>query len=179
MASKLLLIGTALSLCLAASNLASQESGPALKAGDRIRVYRVAELADHHITGRFVACNTAYLSLVSDSGRIPMNIPYAEITRLERSTGKHGHTLLGLGIGTAAGLGVGLAGAASSESSLIHFGPSEVVFVTIGFGAAGALIGHLMQSESWVEVPLARFDIPPAAPTDTAPPAIAPIAAGP
>jgi len=180
MTRKLLLFGTVLGLCLGGSDLASQESGPALKLGDRIRVYRVAEPPDHHVTGRFVVCNATYLSLVSDSDHISITIPYAEITRLERSTGKHGHTLLGLGIGTAAGLGVGLGGAASSENSLIHFGTSEVVFVTIGFGAAGALIGHLIQSESWIDVPLARFEPPAAAPAppDSTAPITAPIAAG-
>jgi hypothetical protein len=177
MTRKLLLFGTVLGLWLPGSDLASQESRPALKPGDRIRVYRVAE-PDHHVTGRFVACNAAYLALVSDGAQAPINIPFVEITKLERSTGKHGHSLLGLGIGTAAGLGVGLAGAASSENSLIHFEASEVVFVTAGFGAAGALIGSLIHSESWVEVPLARFDLPPTAPTDSTTPTIAPIAAG-
>jgi len=178
MTRKLLFFWTVLGLCLGGSNLASQESGPALKPGDRIRVSRVAE-PERHVTGRFVACNTEYLAMVSDSGKTPINISYVEITRLERSSGKHGHSLLGLGIGTAAGLGVGLAGAASSENSLIHFGAGEVVFVTAGLGAAGALIGSLIQGESWVDVPLARFTLPPAAPTDTTTPSITPIAAGP
>ena len=174
MARKLLLIGAAVGFCIGAADLASQEPGSAMKPGDRIRVHRVAERDE--VTGSFVGCDATDIQLVKDSAHIPISIPLAEVSKLERSTGKHGHTLAGLGVGAGIGLGLGLA--AKGSSDWVDITTGEVVLGTAVFAAAGALVGTLVQNESWVEVPLAALELPPATPADTTAPIVAPIAAG-
>jgi len=176
MARRLLLIGTAVWFCLGA-DLASQEPASGMKTGDRVRVHRVAE-ADK-MTGTFTGRDGTNLQLISDSAQTPISIPMAEISKLERSTGRHGHTLAGLGVGAGIGLGLGLAAAASSDpNSFVEIGASEVAVGTVLFAGVGALVGTLVRSESWVEVPLASLEPPPFAP-DTTAPIIAPIAVEP
>jgi hypothetical protein len=176
MTRKLLLIGAAVGFCLGAADLAAQEPGSALKPGDHIRVHRVAE--GDVVTGKFVGRNATELQLVSDSAQTSISIPLAEVTKVERSTGKHGHTLVGLGVGAGVGLGLGLAGAASTgPNDFVEIGTGEVAVFTAVFGAAGALLGTVIRSDTWVEVPVATIELPPAAPGDTTTPIGAPIAA--
>ena len=178
MTRKLVLIAAAVGFCIAAIDLAAQESASAIKPGDRIRVHRVAE--KDRVTGRFVGRDATDLQLVSDSAKTPISIPLAEVSKLERSTGKHGHTLAGLGIGAGIGLGVGVGAAASQgPNDFVQIGTGGVVLVAAMFGAVGALLGTVSRSDSWVEVPLASLELPPAAPADSTAAIIAPIAAGP
>jgi hypothetical protein len=175
MTRKLRLIGTAVGLCLGAVDLAAQQPGSAITPGDRIRVYRVAE-PDGRVTGTFVGRDTTDLQVVSDVAKTQISIPLVEVTKLERSTGTHGHTLAGLGVGAGIGLGLGLV-AAGGNNDWVEIGAGEVVLGTAVFAAAGALVGTIVRNETWVEVPLASIEPPPTAAPDTTAPIVAPIAA--
>jgi len=178
MRSRLRFCVAVLALCIGPGRLMSQAQEAGVKPGDRIRVYRVAD-PEARVTGTFVARDASDLQLLSDNAKAPISIPLAEVSKLERSTGKHGHTLVGLGIGAGAGLGLGLAGAASTEpNDIVGIDAGGVALITGVLGAAGALIGTIVRSESWVEVPLASLELPPAPPADSTAPIVAPIAAG-
>ncbi len=162
MTRRLVFYGVVLGLCLGPGVLWAQEPGQVIKPGDRIRVYRVAE-PGVAVTGNFVARDETDLQVTTDSAGPPLRIPLAEVSRLERSSGHHGHTLLGLGIGVGVGLGLGVPAAASSQGDFVEIGAGDVAVFTAVLGGAGALIGTLIRTESWVEVPLAALE--PAAPT--------------
>jgi hypothetical protein len=162
--------GAVLGFCLGPGGLAAQEAQQVIRPGDRIRVYRVAE-PERGVSGTFVARDETDLQLTDDSAGLAIRIPLVEVSRLERSSGRHGHTLLGLGIGAGVGLGVGLAGAATTGSPGAYYdvGAGDVVLITAVFGGAGALVGTVIRSDSWTEVPLATLEPAPVAPDTTGP----------
>jgi len=173
MTGRLVLYGVVLGLLLGPGVLWAQEPGQAIRPGDRIRVYRVAE-SGGPMTGKFVARDETALQVATDSAGPPVRIPLAEVSRLERSSGHHSHTLLGLGIGVGVGLGLGVPAAASSQGDFVEIGAGEVAVFTAVLGGAGALIGTLIRTENWTEVPLAALE-----PTSPASDGTLPIAAEP
>jgi hypothetical protein len=170
MTRRLVLYGAVLGLCLGPGVLWAQGPGQVIKPGDRIRVYRVAEPGGA-VTGKFVARDETALQVATDSAGPPLRIPLAEVSRLERSSGKHGHTLLGLGVGGVVGLGLGVAGAATTggANDLVQVGTGEVALVTAVFAGAGALLGTVIRSDSWTEVPLSALEPTPLVPDSTGP----------
>jgi len=172
---RLAICGTLVGLWLGPGILPAQEAGSELRPGDRIRVYRVTE-PTRAMTGKFVTRDGADLQMVSDSAGAAIRIPFAEVRRLERLAGTHGHTLVGLGIGAGIGLSLGVAGAAGEkQSDFFYVSPGAVVAGSLLFGgAAGALVGTLVRSDEWAEVPLATVPsapqpVPPVAPDSTGP----------
>ena len=112
---------------------------------------------------------------LSGSGFAPQTIPLSDLAKLEISRGKKGHWLAGTLIGAGLGIGVGLVAASGNEaepsdpSNLFEPFAAElgettedagiVLLSTLAGAGLGALVGALIKTEKWEEVP-----IPTAAP---------------
>jgi hypothetical protein len=106
------------------------------------------------------------------SGFAPQTIPLSDLAKLEISRGKKGHWLAGTLIGAGLGIGVGLLVAAgdnvddpASNDPFIGFAHSiseqgmdmSIVLVSTLAGAGlGALVGALIKTEKWEEVPIPK-----------------------
>src|SRR5512146_1142520 len=75
--------------------------------GSRIRL-QAPTVVTGRIEGMVVHLDGKSL-LVGGNERTPVSVPRQAITQLEISTGRHGHALLGMGIGAAIGAGLGAA----------------------------------------------------------------------
>jgi hypothetical protein len=107
---------------------------------------------------------------LSGSGFAPQTIPLSDLAKLEISRGKKGHWLAGTLIGTGLGIGAGLLAASAnnvddpaSNDPFSGFAASvseqgvdmSIVFVSTLAGAGlGALVGSLIKTEKWEEVPI-------------------------
>ena len=109
---------------------------------------------------------------LSGSGLAHQSIPLSDLAKLEISRGKKGHWLVGALIGTGVGIGAGLlissgnnADDPASNDPFSGFAGSVaeqgtnmgIVFVSTLAGAGlGALVGALIKTEKWEEVPIPR-----------------------
>lgn len=130
--------------------------------------------------GTFDSWDGSSLEL-SGANLAPQTIPLSDLAKLEISRGKKGHWGKGALIGTGLGLVAGIIAAridqveiddsnwlfAGSEEQLEPISDAAIVFVSTVTGAAlGGIIGALIKTERWEEVPL-----PTATPQE--PPAVA------
>jgi len=119
---------------------------------------------------------------LSGSEFAPQTIPLSDVVRLEVSRGKKGHWLVGTLVGAGVGLGVGLIAASGNESEptdpsnlfepfAAELGETTedagiVLLSTLAGAGLGALVGALIKTEKWEDVPLAARLGPPAVARD-------------
>jgi hypothetical protein len=157
--------------------LAAQDPTP-LGPGVRVRV-TVAASRDS-LKGTVQSLDQAMLSVISDDRQL-VKIPRTTITRLETGWGRKGNARKGLIIGGLVGLGSGLAACAIAEGSHHEFDDffdddfydddfydddcsgGEWVGIPLLAGATwggiGALIGHFIKSDRWVEMPIDKINV--------------------
>lgn len=157
-ATRITAVAAALVFLIPLGLRAQQDS--ALRSGARVRV-TAPDVANGQITGSLVSLGDS--SLVLPDGEIPL----ASITALEVSRGTKSHAATGALTGFVIGL-LGGALAVYSFCTDSFFGPctgGEVVgsmaVMTIPPTLLGALIGALIRTEQWEEVPLGEIGVGP------------------
>jgi hypothetical protein len=122
--------------------------------GARVRVVQSDSAAGSQ-AGRVVAVGQDGMTIRRDPGD-SLAIGFARVERLDLSRGRHGHALIGLGIGLAGGalLG-GVLGASTNNShgyQVLSQGDDAVLGAVLG-GAGGAVVGavvgSLVRTERW------------------------------
>ncbi len=136
---------------------------PPVAPGTRVRITAPSLGADKLI-GTVVPSPADTLMVRPADRMTAVAIPLASMTRLEVRNGQKSHLLLGAAIGFVAGatsLGIGSAVVCNredSDCSKYH----TVTFTVLGGlsgGAAGALMGSLIQTDRWDRVPLERLRV--------------------
>jgi hypothetical protein len=101
--------------------------------------------------------------LVAGSERTPVSVPRQAITQLEVSHGRHGHALLGMGMGAAIGAVLGAAVGSTGCVPAVGCGDSysggAAALGALGGGLWGAGIGALIRTERWSAVPLGQVGV--------------------
>jgi hypothetical protein len=154
-------------LAFALSDPAAAQDASPLGPGVRVRV-SVAASGDR-LKGTVQAVDQDLLSVISDDHQL-VKIPRSNITRLETGWGRKGNARKGFIIGGLIGVGAGLIACAVSEENDFddfddfHYHDYEGcegaewagIPIAAGavYGGLGALIGHFIKSERWVEMPI-------------------------
>jgi hypothetical protein len=145
-------------------NLSAQAARPveSLGLGQRVRV-SAAQLHSDPVIGRFggLRRDTIYVAGVG--------IPFAFVTRLERSEGKSQVPIIVgglLGLAGGAAIGLSISGTECLRSQPDIFDPCdetpEVGAALLGAvlgGTLGAALGSVVRRERWEEVPLDRLSV--------------------
>ena len=155
-------------LSLSPAGLAGQTATSPIPADSRIRVTTHAGPGLEYV-GSLDAWRGDSLEM-SGSGLNHQAIPLSDLAKLEISRGRKGHWLVGALIGTGVGLGAGLlATSANNADDPASNDPISgaagaiaeqtfdvgIVFVSTLAGAGiGALVGALIKTEKWEEVPI-------------------------
>lgn len=154
-----ILAAAALGVC--ATTAGAQVEAISFPVDDPVRVWRYS-VPEAPLTGRVSSWSYETLDLVQPPGP-PAAIPLSDVARLEveRTRGHAGTgALVGGGIGAALGLALGIAAA---NDDFFDADGGDVVAGTVFMAAScagfGALIGLLVRTAEWEEVPL-----PPRAP---------------
>jgi hypothetical protein len=145
------LLATSLAIAPLAT-IASQEP-PAIKSGDRVRI-TAPTVSGGPLVGTVLTLETD--SLVVQGGTNTWRLSLASITHLDRSRGQRSHTLLGAGIGFLVGAGAGVVWGAS-QASCDPAGACVPFGAAVGGGGGvllGVVVGVLVRTERWAEVPL-------------------------
>jgi hypothetical protein len=157
----------ALAAVLAAPGAAQDEA--ALGPGVRVRV-SVATSPDR-LQGTVQAVDEAVLSVIGDDHQL-VKVPRGSITRLETGWGRRGNAGKGFKIGALIGASGALLICAAGGGTTYQDRPfgdedfddcdgaGEWVGITLlaggVYGGIGALIGHFIKSDRWVELPIER-----------------------
>ncbi len=148
----------------ASTEMAAQESLP-VEPGVRVRVTAPeCELRGQAATFRALRADTLVLETTE--------CPLASVTRLDVSRGRKSHALLGATIGLAAGaLGAVIYCKSADKTEFYDKGECSTFFgndnLTLAFaviygglgGVAGGLVGYLIKTERWEEIPLERLRV--------------------
>jgi len=146
----------AIALGVSASDAIAQVEAVSFPTDEPVRVWR-RSVPDVPLTGTVSSWTLDSLHLVQPPAP-PATISLSDLVRLEVSRTK-GHAatgaLVGGGIGAALGLALGIA---TASDDFFDTDAGEVVAGTVLFAATGAgvgaLIGLLVRTEEWEEVPL-------------------------
>jgi hypothetical protein len=160
---------TALCLGLLAATVpaAAQDPQP-LGPGVRVRISVAA--SKERLKGTVQALEPSVLAVISDDHQL-VRVPRSTITRLETGWGRRGNARKGLLIGGAVGVTGGLLACGLSDDDwpfededfgeACDGGDWVAVPLLAGavYGGIGALIGHFIKTDRWVEVPLDRVKV--------------------
>lgn len=151
---------TCLLLLLAIPVMPARAQGPALLAGQRVRI-TTAGTSQARTTGRIETVDRAAIVVRDDDRAVTIGRP--EVSRLEVVSGTRGHARTGALIGGGIMLGSGIVGtlAVAEETDGTPgdgVAVGAMVLVTLVavpvMAGVGALIGSMFRSDRWVEVPL-------------------------
>jgi hypothetical protein len=158
----------ALGLTMAGAVPAAAQDAAALGPGVRVRL-AVTSSRDL-LKGTVQALDPDVLAVISDDHQL-VKVPRASITRLETGWGRKGNARKGLIIGGLIGVGGGLLVCGTDDDDFFEgfrYDSTNLdtcdggewvalpLLVGAAYGGVGALIGHFIKSDRWVEVPLAR-----------------------
>ena len=149
--------------CLTVEAWSQEQSASPLPVavGSRIRI-QAPTVVPGRIEGTVIQLDGKSL-LVGANGRTSVSVPRQAITQLEVSTGRHGHALLGMGIGAAIGAGAGAALGSTGCVPAVGCGQSysggAAAVGAVAGAAWGAGIGALIKTDRWSGVPLERAQI--------------------
>ena len=146
----------AAALGVSAPGATAQVEAISFPVDEPVRVWRHS-MPEVPLTGRVSSWTYDTLNLVQPPGP-PAVIPLSDLARMEVSRTK-GHAgtgaLIGGGISAALGLALGIAAA---NDDFFDADAGDVVAATLVMGASGAalgaLIGLMVRTEEWEEVPL-------------------------
>ena len=131
---------------------------PASLVGARVRIASTGTPGVR--VGTIVALGPDTLRLRSEDGQTETPVALGRITRLERSTGRHGRALMGAGIGLVSGAALGgILGYASGDDKpqpnqwFTFTAGDKAAFAAAALGVVGLLtgtiVGALHQREEW------------------------------
>jgi hypothetical protein len=126
--------------------LQAQAVSPPVPLDSRVRV-TINAYTGPPVIGNVEAWDEQSIEL-ERPGFAPMAIELSDIAKLEISRGERNHLLWGALIGAGIGVGVNALFVSLDEAEGI-----SVVFVGLGAGL-GALVGALIRTEKWQDVPL-------------------------
>jgi hypothetical protein len=144
------------------------QEGTALGPGVRVRVSAAG--TQDRLEGTVQSLDDSALSVISDDHQL-VKIPRSTITRLETGWGRKGNAKKGFIIGGLVGVGGGLLVCAASGDPDYHDdfdfdqcdGAGEWIGVSLlsgaVYGGIGALIGHFIKSDRWVEMPIQKVRV--------------------
>ena len=150
----------ALSLGLHVSPSRAEEP-PIIPRGERVRVTYLVGTQPTSLVGRFEASTSESLVVAGAAGGEGA-LQWSTIRGLERYDGRHGHAGTGALIGFGIGLGAGIITGVSMAQEPDIFGANSSVAViigsaiTLGGTGLGTLVGALIRSDRWREVPLSE-----------------------
>ena len=122
-----------------------------LAVGTKVRIV-APTIVGRRVTGSVADIRAASLQIAVDDNQL--TVPRNAITRLEVSTGKRRHALLGLVIGAAVGLVAACVSDCNSE------GDPGFFLSNAGWGALwGVAIGALIKTDRWSDVPLEQVHV--------------------
>jgi hypothetical protein len=165
-------------MCLIAATLAgaspvplqAQRATSSLREGARLRITAPCEASPSTpctFVGRVVALRAGTVQLDVDG--VATDLVLARATRVETSAGLHSHRLVGAAAGFTLGTGAvylaysggGLCDREANQDAIGH-GPCLVVGALVGgipAAALGTLIGHLIRTERWSEMPMENLRV--------------------
>ena len=158
----------ALGLTMASTIPAVAQDAAALGPGVRVRL--AVSASRDLLKGTVQALDPDVLAVISDDHQL-VKVPRASITRLETGWGRKGNARKGLIIGGLIGVGGGLLVCGTDDDNFFEGLPYDStnlstcdggewvalpLLVGAAYGGIGALIGHFVKSDRWVEVPLAK-----------------------
>ena len=139
-----------------------------IDVGRRVRVTTPGVPGRDRYAGRVVAVSADSLTLHRDGAKAPSAIPFASITRLEVSRGRHPSGWRGAGIGLVAGAAVGtivgvatyqekrgdcylFVGCTADYREAKGISPSGgAILGAAGGMIVGTIVGRMVRSERWV-----------------------------
>jgi hypothetical protein len=151
-----IVLGTAMGRSASSQSLTGPAAiGLGAQPGARVRVFQ-PDSATGSQAGTVVAVGQDGMTVRRDHPGDSLAIGFARIDRLDLSRGRHGHALIGLGIGVVGGALVGGALGASSGNSngyqIFNKHDDAILGAVLG-GLAGAVvgpvIGALVRTERW------------------------------
>jgi hypothetical protein len=163
----LLALAPCLGLLVCAGPAAAQDPQP---IGPGVRVRIAASGSKERLKGTVQSLDQSVLAVISDDHQL-VRVPRSTITSLETGWGRKGNAKKGFIIGGAIGVAGGLLTCAVSdddwpfEDDTINSSCEGADWVGIPllaggvYGGVGALIGHFIKSDRWVEVPLDRLKL--------------------
>jgi len=154
-----------LGLAVALAAPGAAQDPPSLGPGIRVRLAVTA--SRDLLKGTVQALDRDVLSVISDDHQL-VKVPRASITRLETGWGRKGNARKGLVIGGLIGVGGGLLVCGTDDDNFFEgLNDSTNLSTCDGgewvalplltgavYGGVGALIGHFIKSDRWVELPL-------------------------
>jgi hypothetical protein len=158
--------GMALGLAMALATPGAAQDPSPLGPGVRVRLSMTA--SRDLLKGTVQALDQNVLSVISDDHQL-VKVPRSSITRLETGWGRKGNARKGFIIGGLIGVGGGLLVCATDDDDFFDDfddntnlstcdGAGEWIaipaVVAATYGGIGALIGHFIKSDRWVELPL-------------------------
>ena len=124
--------------------------------GDRVRL----ELeSGRKVEGRWVGANADSITIARDDTIVP--IDRAWIERVQRYEGRHRNWGKGAAIGAVAGFVLGGLAVALGEEQSGSDMAASFIGLTIFCAAPGALIGGLIKSDTWENVPIDNLSVLP------------------
>jgi hypothetical protein len=154
--------------------LTAQTTEAAVPPGSRIRV--TASSAPYAPQLGVLQAWQPETLVLDRPGLEPLTVPLPDVVKLEISRGKKGHWLTGTLFGTAVGIGTGLI--IANASSVTDESPNDpltgfaaamaeegmdiatVLVSTVAGAGLGALVGSLIKTESWEEIPMPAGSAP-------------------
>jgi hypothetical protein len=158
-----------LALALEGAAVPAQAEEP-LPIGPGVRVRIAVATARDRLKGTVQALDDRFLSVISDDHQL-VQVPRSSITALETGWGRRGNARKGLWIGAIVGASGGLlACAASTDEEDWPFDGGDGVcndgdWVAVPavaaavYGGIGALIGHFIKTDRWMQVPLDKVRV--------------------
>ena len=147
-------------LCMLMAVVVVSSEAMAQSVGDRVRITTSDSSFEGIVSER--ALDSIDLSLADGS---PLSVSHEDISMLERYVGKRTYKkrgfLIGFGLGTIAGIGLGIATSETCDE-VVDVGCEGfgVAVAALGVGAyggglglAGLLIGAIVKTDQWQEVP--------------------------
>lgn len=152
------------------ASLAGQQPGP-VPAGSYVRVTGAGNPTWTQ-EGRFRAISGDTLILDAPEFTTPFTVTMRSVARIETRVGRFRHTKSVARIGALVGLGVGISSAIAAANNNCGIGPTQngwdsirtgfcwggIVLMpaamTLGGYGLGALVGHFIVTDTWVDVPL-------------------------
>ena len=161
----------ALALALAAGVAAPAGAAEPLPVGPGVRVRIAVATSRDRLKGTVQGLDERFLSVISDDHQL-VQVPRSSITALETGWGRRGNARKGLVIGAISGAAGGLLACAASaggddwpfdddHDSVCNDGDWVAVPAVAAavYGGIGALIGHFIKTDRWMEVPLDKVRV--------------------
>ena len=139
-----------------------------LPLGPGVRVRLSVAASRDRLTGTVQSLDDRLLSVISDDHQL-VQVARGSVTRLETGWGRKRNARKGLVIGAATGAGLGVLVCAANSTDVYGTasdscdGAGEWLGVTLvsaaAYGGIGALIGHFIKSDRWIEMPIAKVQV--------------------